>query len=154
MLEQNFQFDLVSTDKLLLKYRRQAADRRAQPPAVAATTTTGTLLSSVDGLVLRGSDGNITALRDYSAVRFPDLPGGLITRPTLLWDIEFAARRHAAGARDLPDRRHHLVGRLQPDLQRRAGMRTMASWIFRAWVSIINQSGASYPRSAPEADRG
>ena len=32
-----------------------------------------------------------------------------------------AGRRHAQGARHLPDRWHHLVGRLQPHLQRRRG---------------------------------
>src|SRR5512139_4141111 len=87
VLEQNFQFDLVSTDKLLLKYIDKPLTVERNAAGGATTTTTGTLLSSVDGLVLKGSDGNITALRDYAALRFPDLPGGLITRPTLLWDI-------------------------------------------------------------------
>src|SRR5690606_35473726 len=87
VLEQNFQFDLVSTDKLLQKFvdRRLTVER---PQAGGATaSSTGTLLSSLYGLVLRGDDGTITALRDYSALRLPDLPVGLITRPTLLWDV-------------------------------------------------------------------
>src|SRR5690606_36995155 len=81
------QFDLVSTDKLLQKYIDQPLTVERNLPGGGISTTAGTLLSSVDGLVLRGTDGNITALRDYAALRFPDLPGGLITRPTLLWDI-------------------------------------------------------------------
>ena len=87
VLEQSFQFDLVSTDKLLLKYldRPLTVERGT---ASGGGTVSGTLLSSVDGLVVRGEDGTLTAMRDYSAVRFPDLPGGLITRPTLLWDIQ------------------------------------------------------------------
>ena len=86
VLEQNFQFDLVSTDKLLQKYvdRPLTVERNN---GNASSTTSGTLLSSVDGLVLRGADGTITAVRDYSSLRFGELPGGLITRPTLLWDI-------------------------------------------------------------------
>src|SRR5689334_438682 len=87
VLEQNFQFDLVSTDKLLLKYIDKPLTVERNQAGGGTSATSGTLLSSVDGLVLRGSDGSITAVRDYAALRFPDLPGGLITRPTLLWDI-------------------------------------------------------------------
>jgi len=75
VLEQNFQFDLVSTDKLLLKYIDKPLVIERTQVGAGTSTTSGTLLSSVDGLVLRGSDGTITALRDYSALRFPDLPG-------------------------------------------------------------------------------
>src|SRR5262249_42431024 len=86
VLEQSYQFDLVSTEKLLLKYldrpivvERQNGDR--------IESVSGTLLSAEDGLVLRSGDGSIQALRNYSAVRFPELPGGLDTRPTLVWDV-------------------------------------------------------------------
>src|SRR3569833_640678 len=84
VLEQNYQFDLVSTDKLLLKYidrpiavERQVGDR--------LETINGTLLSSIDGLLLRTNDGAIQSVRNYSSVHFPELPGGLDTRPTLVW---------------------------------------------------------------------
>jgi hypothetical protein len=87
VLEQNFQFDLVSTEKLMLKYLDRSITVERSNGGGAAGSVTGTLLSSADGLVLRGADGTITALRDYSALRFPELPGGLISRPTLLWDI-------------------------------------------------------------------
>nr|MCU0759513.1 hypothetical protein [Steroidobacteraceae bacterium] len=84
VLEQNFQFDLVSSDKLLQKFvdRPVSVERTVGNQAASAS---GTLLSSADGLVLRGADGSITALREYSAVKFPELPGGLITKPTLEW---------------------------------------------------------------------
>jgi len=86
VLEQNFQFDLVSTDKLLLKYiDRPITVERAV--GNEARTVSGTLLSSVDGLVLKANDGSIQALQGYSAVRFSELPGGLNTKPTLVWDI-------------------------------------------------------------------
>ena len=154
VLEQNFQFDLVSTDKLLQKYIDRPLTRRAQRRQGAVTSITGTLLSSADGLVLRGNDGTITALRDYSARALPGTAG----RPDHAADAACGtstrrARRSAPGARHLPDGRHHLVGRLQPDLQRRrdanSGFVDVA-----AWVSIINQSGASYPEAQPQADRG
>ena len=86
VLEQNFQFDLVSTSKLLLRYldRPISVERNVGNQTASIS---GTLLSAVDGLVLRSNDGAIHSLRDYSAVRFPDLPGGLITQPTLVWDL-------------------------------------------------------------------
>src|SRR6185436_1757202 len=86
VLEQNFQFDLVSTQKLLLKFidREITVDKSA---GNTVTPITGTLLSAIDGIVLRGKDGSIYSLPSYTSVRFPDLPGGLNTRPTLVWDI-------------------------------------------------------------------
>ena len=76
VLEQNFQFDLVGTDKLLSKYiDREVTLERATGDRV--TTLTGTLLSATDGLVLRSKDGQIHAVRDYSSIRFGELPGGL-----------------------------------------------------------------------------
>ena len=54
MLEQNFQFDLVSSEKLLLRYLdRPITVERTLGGQVS--TLSGTLLSSVDGLVLRGA---------------------------------------------------------------------------------------------------
>ena len=146
VLEQNFQFDLVSTDKLLLKFIDQPLTVERAAPGGTSTTSTGTLLSSVDGLVLRGDDGTITALRDYSALRFPDLPGGLITRPTLLWDISSQrAGTHRA-------RVSYQTGGITwwADYNvifsdgRSAGS---GSIDLSAWVSIINQSGATYPET-------
>src|SRR3990172_8695909 len=86
VLDQNFQFDLVSTDKLLSRYvDRKVSVESEQGDGVAVTE--GTLLSAHDGLVLRGSDVQIHALRNWSGMRFGELPGGLITRPTLEWDV-------------------------------------------------------------------
>src|SRR5207344_910149 len=90
VLEQNFQFDLVSTQKLLLKFidKQITVDKQN---GNNVTPITGTLLSATDGIVLRGTDGSIYSLPAYTSVRFPDLPGGLNTRPTLVWDIQSPA---------------------------------------------------------------
>jgi hypothetical protein len=146
VLEQNFQFDLVSTDKLLLKYVDKPLTIERNAGAGGTVTTTGTLLSSVDGLVLRGADGNITALRDYSAVRFPDLPGGLITRPTLLWDIN-SARGGNQRAR-VTYQTGGITWWADYNLLFTAGKDANNGFVdLSAWVSIINQSGASYPEA-------
>ncbi len=142
VLEQNFQFDLVSTDKLLLKYidKPITVERTVGNQSV---TLSGTLLSSGDGLVIKANDGSINALPGYTAVRFPELPGGLNTKPTLVWDIL------SPKAGDQRTRVTYQTG----------GMTWWADYnlIFNegkdantgvldlsAWVSIINQSGATF----------
>jgi hypothetical protein len=143
VLEQNFQFDLVSTDKLLLKYIDKPLTVERSTGGVSSSAS-GTLLSSVDGLVLRGSDGTITALRDYSALRFQDLPGGLITRPTLLWDIN-SPRGGAQQAR-VTYQTGGITWWADYNLIFTAGKDANNGFVdLSAWVSIINQSGATYP---------
>ncbi|MBS0613572.1 MAG: DUF4139 domain-containing protein [Proteobacteria bacterium] len=142
VLEQNYQFDLVSTDKLLSKY----VDRNVtvqQALGDHMSETSGTLLSSVDGLVLRGPDGQIHAIRQYSNLRFPELPGGLITQPTLLWDI--AAKKAGAHTARVAYQTGGMTWWADYNLTFTPGANANAGFLdVGAWVSIINQSGASY----------
>jgi hypothetical protein len=145
VLEQSYQFDLVSTDKLLQKYidrsisvERHIGDR--------VETVTGTLLSSTDGLLLRTNEGTIQSLRDYSAVRFPELPGGLDTRPTLVWDVT------SPRAGDQRSRVTYQTGGVtwwaDYNLIFNEGKDANSGVLdLSAWVSIINQSGAAYPNA-------
>ncbi|HEU5136913.1 MAG TPA: hypothetical protein VFU13_17325 [Steroidobacteraceae bacterium] len=142
VLEQNFQFDLVSTQKLLLKYiDKQITVDKSNGNSV--TPVTGTLLSAIDGIVLRGNDGSIYSLPAYTSVRFPDLPGGLNTRPTLVWDIQSPAggthksrvTYQTGGITWWAD--YNLVFNEGADAN--SGLLDLS-----AWVSIINQSGATY----------
>jgi hypothetical protein len=142
VLEQNFQFDLVSTDKLLQKYidRPLTAERNV---AGGTTSVSGTLLSSVDGLVLRGADGTITALRDYASLRFGELPGGLITQPTLMWDIN-SPKGGNQRAR-VTYQTSGITWWADYNLVFNAGKDPNSGFVdLSAWVSIINQSGANY----------
>ena len=163
VLEQNFQFDLVSTQKLLLKFidRQITVDK---PNGNSVTPISGTLLSAIDGIVLRGTDGSIYSLPAYTSVRFPDLPGGLNTRPTLVWDIQSPAggshktrvTYQTGGITWWAD--YNLIFNEGADAN--SGLLDLS-----AWVSIINQSGATYQdaklkliagdvhRAAPVLDR-
>jgi len=142
VLEQSYQFDLVSTAKLLTRYidRPIAVDRRN---GEHNETINGTLLSSVDGLLLRLSDGTLQAVHDYSSIHFPELPGGLDTRPTLVWDVtspragEQRSRvtYQTGGVTWWAD--YNLIFNEGKDAN--SGVLDLS-----AWVSIINQSGASY----------
>jgi hypothetical protein len=143
VLEQNFQFDLVSSDKLLLKYLdKPITVERAVGGQV--TQLTGTLLSSFDGLVLRGNDGTVHSLRDYASLRFPELPGGLITRPTLEWLI------NAPMGGEQRTRVTYQTGGItwwaDYNLIFNEGRDANSGYLdLSAWVSIINQSGTTYP---------
>src|SRR5918995_274176 len=143
VLEQNFQFDLVSIDKLLLKYiDRPITVERAVGDE--ARTVSGTLLSSVDGLVLKANDGSIQALQGYSSVRFSELPGGLNTKPTLVWDIL------SPGGGEQRTRVTYQTGGItwwaDYNLIFNEGKDANTGVLdLSAWVSIINQSGATYP---------
>jgi hypothetical protein len=143
VLEQNFQFDLISTEKLLLKYidRPITVERAVGQQSV---TVSGTLLAAGNGLVLKANDGTIQALNGYSALRFPELPGGLNTRPTLVWNLNSArggeqrtrVMYETAGMTWWAD--YNIVFNEGKDAN--SGLLDLA-----AWVSIINQSGAGYP---------
>jgi hypothetical protein len=142
VLEQNFQFDLVSTEKLLSKYvDRTVVAQQALGNQVVETS--GTLLSSTDGLVLRGSDGQIHALRQYSNLRFAELPGGLITQPTLVWDI--ASRKSGTHTARVAYQTGGMTWWADYNLTFTPGANANSGFLdVGAWVSIINQSGASY----------
>ena len=145
VLEQSYQFDLVSTDKLLMKYidRPIAVERHVGD---RVETVNGTLLSSTDGLLLRTNDGTIQSLRDYSSIRFPELPGGLDTRPTLVWDVT------SPRAGDQRSRVTYQTGGVtwwaDYNLIFNEGKDANSGVLdLSAWVSIINQSGAAYPNA-------
>jgi hypothetical protein len=145
VVEQNFQFDLVSTQKLLLKYidRPITVERTVGNQTV---TVNGTLLSSLDGLVLKTNDGGIQTIPSYTSIRFPELPGGLNTRPTLVWDIQ------SPRAGDHRARVTYQTGGItwwaDYNLIFNEGKDANTGALdLSAWVSIINQSGATYPET-------
>ena len=146
VVEQNFQFDLVSTDKLLLKYLdRPISVERAS--GTQTSTVEGTLLSSVDGLVLRDKTGTVHALKDYSTIAFPELPGGLNTRPTLVWDI-LAPKGGEQRAR-VSYQTGGITWWADYNLTYSDGKDANSGLVdLAAWVSIVNLSGASYADAA------
>jgi len=142
VLEQSFQFDLVSQEKLLSRYIDRGVSVEQQS-GDGVKRIDGTLVSSNDGLVIRGADGQIHALREWSNVSFGELPGGLITRPTLEWDI-------VSGKGGLQDVRvSYQTGGItwwaDYNLIFTEGADANSGFVdVGAWVSLLNQSGARY----------
>ncbi|MFQ5591032.1 MAG: DUF4139 domain-containing protein [Phycisphaerae bacterium] len=142
VLEQSFEFDLVSMDKLMQRYLDKGITvEQLQGDKVA--TFTGTLLSTAGGLLLRTGDGGVQVINGYATVRFPDLPGGLMTKPTLVWDViaskpglqDFRVTYETKAVTWWSD--YNIVFSEGKDAN--SGVLDIG-----AWVSIVNQSGAGY----------
>lgn len=142
VIEQNFQFDLVNTQKLLEKY----IDRRISVDQIRGSgveSFAGTLLSTSGGLVLKRDDGSIQTLPHNAGVRLPELPGGLITRPTLVWDIH--SNRAGNHATRVSYQTTGITWWADYNLTYQEGANANACKLdVGAWVSIINKSGAGY----------
>lgn len=138
VLEQNYVYDLVDTSALLMRY----IDQTVSVTMSDGTVYTGILLSGAYGdIILREESGQVVVLHSGEArdVRFPALPEGLITRPTLRWFLNSAA----GGAQQME--LTYLAG----------GMTWTADYNFvlaqdqaaldvTGWVTVTNTSGASY----------
>ena len=139
VLEQSFQFDLVSQAKLLQRYLGQRVTVE-QPRGDNVDLVEGVLLGADDGLTLQMDDGSVQAIRSYGNIRFSQLPGGLITKPTLEWLLDSPApgeqktriSYETTGMTWWTD--YNIIYDESRD----------CSMDLSAWVSIINQSGAGF----------
>lgn len=136
ILEQNYEFDLVSQDKLLEKYLGMEIQFKTDENK----RVSGILLSHTGGWVVE-MDGEIVLGMPGTPI-LPALPDGLITRPTLLWLL----------GNDGPSR-HEIEMSYLTD-----GMNWVANYVviigqnddvldLSGWVSITNKSGATYPEA-------
>ena len=142
VIEQNYQFDLVSTEKVLQKYidneitvEQQRGDK--------TEIIDGVLTSTSGNLILRKDDGSVRIVNGYSAIRLPKLPGGLITKPTLVWDI--ATNKLGAHRTRVAYQTSGITWWADYNFTYSDGKDANACKLdASAWVSIVNQSGGSY----------
>lgn len=138
VLEQNFQYDLVSMDKILKKY----LDKNIQLVGEKGEFIEGKLLSA-NGLqiVLQKNDGGLIMLPSAGKYQISvgSLPEGLITRPTLIWMVN----SNSSGKQDI-----------EVSYQT-SGMNWHAEYVvvlneddtkldLNSWVSVENKSGSTY----------
>jgi hypothetical protein len=137
VLEQDFQYDLVSQDKLLQRYLGKEIEIRRTFDDGKTDSLKGTLLSASGGRVLR-SGGRIILNPPGEAI-LPDLPEGLLTRPTLVWRL--SASKGGTHQSEIS----YMTG----------GMGWNADYVLvvdkddakadlNAWVTVRNNSGATY----------
>lgn len=140
VLEQQFQFDLVSPEKLLEKFIDRPITARVAIGEDKIQNITGTLLSINQGqLVIRTEQGLQLVERDKAQVELAQLPEGLITRPTLQWLLD----ARAGGAHQIRTtyQTDGLTWRADYNLVLANDEKTAD---MAAWVTLLNLSGASY----------
>jgi len=139
--EQNYEFDLVDANKLLQKYIDKS---------IVVFTTDGQryegILMSFDArqLVLAGDKekGPITMVErgeNIKRIQFSELPGGLLTRPTLVWEVSASkAGKHLVE-----------VSYIANNIRWRADYNVVLSPDEKAidvsgWVTIQNNTGTAF----------
>jgi hypothetical protein len=138
VIEQNYEFDLVNADKLLTKY----IDRGVSVVTREGEVLDGKLLSFDAGqLVLTNDDGVQLVPRgeNIKDIRFSTLPEGLLTKPTLVWQIE----SQQAGPHDVEVayRANNIVWQVDY----RATADGDGSHVdLSGWVTVTNNTGATY----------
>jgi hypothetical protein len=139
VLEQNFQFDLVSPSKLMERYiGRQVT--LAVPMGEGVSNVTGELLSANQGqIVLRTADGVRIVPMQGAQVALGELPGGLLTKPTLVWKLS-----SPAGGEHLVRTTYQTSGMTWRSDYNIVLSGDDASATLSAWVTLMNLSGASY----------
>ncbi len=142
VIEQNYEFDLVSTAKLMEKF----LDREITIEQVigdSLETHTGKLLSTAGGIVLQNEDGRIQVISHYANVQFPELPGGLITKPTLVWDI--MTQKPGPHRSRVTYETKAITWWADYNVVFSEGADANSGLLdVSAWVSIVNRSGATY----------
>jgi len=139
--EQNFDFDLLTPEKLLEKYvGREVIVIRSHPTTGAETRETATVLSTNNGVVLKFGDRIETGVPGRLA--FPGVPDTLRDTPTLVISLV----NPTAGPQNLE--LSYLTGGLSWRADYVAELNGSDDRIdLNGWVTLTNQSGAAYPNA-------
>jgi hypothetical protein len=135
VLEQNFEYDLISPRKLMEKYVGQTVKliRTIDDKDV----TSSARLIGIEGGYVYEMDGEI-AISPPGRVVLPALPEGLISKPSLVWLLENGRRNHTVEASYLTTGigwKADYVAVLAKDDNKLD---------LSGWVTINNTSGATY----------
>jgi len=137
VLEQNYEYDLISPEKLMEKYVGRDVEIVEQADDLTNRTVKATLLSTNGGPVYRIGDRIV--LGQGGKVTLPDLPADLVARPTLVWTLD-AGKAGAAPAEvsyltDGMNWSADYVAVVDAD-DKKAGL--------SGWVTIDNHCGATF----------
>ncbi|MBI2422395.1 MAG: DUF4139 domain-containing protein [Candidatus Hydrogenedentes bacterium] len=136
ILEQNYEFDLMSPEKLMEKYVGKKVKLINQNKDLDFVEKEATLLSvnngpvyEVDGAIYLGHPGNVV---------LPSIPEELIAKPTLIWLLNNEVTDHEVEATYITggiDWKADYVVTLN---------REETALNLEGWVTLNNQSGATY----------
>jgi hypothetical protein len=141
VLEQNYEYDLITPAKLMEKYvGKQVEIRTPAEDGKPSQLLKATLISTNEGYVYR--IGNQIHLQPPGQVILPDLPPDLVSQPSLVWLLD--VKRPGSQAIEAS----YMT----------AGMGWQADYVLvssanntqadmTGWVTLRNQSGATYPNA-------
>ena len=139
--EQNFDFDLLTPQKLLEKYvGREVTVIKVNPATGAETRETASVLSTNGGVVLKFADRIETGVPGRLA--FEGVPDTLRDKPTLVISLV----NPSAGTQNLE--LSYLTGGLSWRADYVAELNADDDQLdLNGWVTLTNQSGAAYPNA-------
>lgn len=148
VLEQNFEFDLVGPEKLLEKFIDRPVTLQFVRESGNVDQLRGTLLSNAGGALIlnTGDAANPIQIIRHTPERIglSELPGGLITRPTLVWDLH--AKRGGEHLVRVSYEARGITWWADYNLVFREGANANSGVLdLSAWVSVINRAGATFP---------
>lgn len=141
VIEQNYEYDLLDPQKLLQKYvGREVTLVRAEKESGSThyVETKALLLANNNGPVWKIGEEIVTGMA-VDSYRFPELPGNLYSRPTLVWTLE---NRGAAAQRVEAS---YLASNISWSADYVLNvMRDEKSADLDGWVTLTNNSGVAY----------
>lgn len=173
VIEQNYRFDMTNLENLLERYLWKEITVE-QMNGDKIESYTGKLLSSNNslgvnlrlnsemnsgincgsnsnlcsgnGLILQNKENKIISINHYSNILFPELPEGLITKPSLVWSI--VAEKKGMQTLEVSYQTRGMIwwtdynAILEENPKEKNKQTSFLD--MNAWVSIINKSGTSF----------
>lgn len=138
LLEQNFDYDLLSPEKILEKYvGKTVTVIKTNPATGVETSEKATVLSANNGVVLK--IGNRIETGIPGRIVYDDLPGNLRDRPTLITQV------NNQGSENQTVELSYLTGGLGWKADYVAELNAKEDRLdLSGWVTLSNASGASY----------
>jgi hypothetical protein len=134
--EQNYEYDLISPEKLMEKYVGRDVEIRNFDNESSLVIEDATLLSNNGGHVFRMDDKIYLGLPGQ--VVLPEIPENLIAKPSLLWTLENTQAEQTLEAT-------YLTGGVSWHADYVLTLaKTDQSFGLEGWVTMNNSSGASY----------
>jgi hypothetical protein len=141
VLEQNYEYDLLEPDKLLRKYvgREVTLIRIRRDDNTTREEEVKARLLSYNNAPVWEIGGEIVTGMSADHIKFPELPGNLYSRPTLIWTLDNTGNtRHRVEA-------SYLAGRLSWNADYVLTVaRDDKTADLDGWVTVVNGSGTSF----------
>lgn len=154
VLEQNYQYDLISPQAILeksvgkkIRFTRSMGNTKESVEGILVSSPTSIVNTgngsqfSYNGLVIKTNDGRII-LSPVGEIDVMEIPNGLISKPSLLWELE--SEKDQTAQMELS----YLTGGISwnANYVLTLGAKDLAD--IQGWVSINNQAGFSFENAS------